>query len=133
MRLVVIPPKESGVEFDDDSGIELPLNYDGVFFFLRPFLLELESETGQRVDPQDTAHFPSRLLPAVARHVQRARDAAVAVGETFEQHVGRQILPEIKEEFRTVSRETLLATLDVLASSVSEAQRLDHDLWIVGC
>ena len=133
MRVVTLPPTVD-ISYDDESGIEIDaLDLGGIYFYLYPFFLSLQQETGELIDPQRIACFDAQRLPALARELGRAHEAAGKQGEVFEQHVGRQLSPQRKEIHEPVERSTLLATIETLSAAVARAQRLGHHVYFVGC
>ncbi len=120
INVFFIPPSQREPDYDHPDS-QLPLSFGGIYFFLYPYFVELQDETGQIIDPQLDADFPKESLSIVLNKLQKARRAAEQSPIKFSVHVGKQIKPVEKDLYEEVSREQLLVVIDLLLKLFQEA------------
>jgi hypothetical protein len=110
----------------------LSLDDDGYYWFLHPLFERLRTDTGQYIDLYGDAHFDGECRAALERVLAEARRLAGSQPEEWQVHVGTQLMPEHKELFQRVERETMLKLLDRWDNIVQRAKRLSRPVVCLG-
>ncbi len=97
------------------------INYGGVYFFLYPFILRLRDQTGELIDPQQSAFFAGPALDRLAIFLAESQALASAQPDTWEQRVAtRAGAGDVV--YQSTSRSDLLALLGILAAALELAR-----------
>jgi hypothetical protein len=110
----------------------LSLEDDGYYWFLHPLFERLQAETGQYIDLYGNASFVGKDLDALARVIEEANDLVEAKGESWDVHVGTQLLPSRKELYRAVQKGKFLQVLEQLEDIIARAQELKRPVVCFG-
>jgi hypothetical protein len=80
------------------------LDDDGYYWFLHPLFGRLQAETGQYIDLYGDASFVGESLAALERLLLEARTLIESQPDTWDVHVGTQILPKGRDLFKVEGR-----------------------------
>jgi hypothetical protein len=130
VKVFLAPPGDMELDSGHDPIASISLSEGGTYFYLH--LLRIRDETGQLIEDCGYAHFEAAQVDRALHHLTAAREAAHFKPESFEQHVGRKVIPVHQELYETVARSELLDTIDQLANAFRKAKDLGMDVYCVG-
>jgi len=110
----------------------LCLEDDALYWFLHPLFEQLQAETGQYIDLYGNASFANDKLDALKRMLAQARTQAESQPDTWEVHVGTQLLPVRREVWNSLTRETLLELIARWERVVARAEELRRPVVCFG-
>jgi hypothetical protein len=121
--LLIAPVRDA--DKPKESDIYAAVSYGGVFFFLYPEIQQLQDQTGELIDAQQSAFFIGPNLDLLEHFLVRARANAVAQPDHWQQRVGR-------DWHQPTSREQVLSFLERLESAIKDARRAKVGVLFLG-
>lgn len=116
----LIAPPQTEADYDHPDGI-LHIYHGGKYFFLYPYLLQIQDLTGQMISPQCDAVFTKEMMPIILNKLNEAKEAAEKSPVQFSVHVGKQLSPITKDLYEDVSRSELLEFIYTLMTVFEDA------------
>jgi hypothetical protein len=116
----------------DPGELSLWLEDDAAYWFLHPLFERLAAQTGQYIDRHGDATFAGRQFAALKGMLAGARRLAESRPDSWEVHVGTQVLPVRRELYKWLDRERLLKLLAEWERVVERAEQLGRPVVCFG-
>jgi hypothetical protein len=108
------------------------LEDDAPYWFLHPLFERLATQTGQYIDLYGDASFAGEQLTALREMLIEAQRLAESQPDSWQVHVGTQVLPLHQECFKRLDREVLLRLLATWERVVARAEELGRPVVCFG-
>jgi len=101
----------------------VPLEDNGVYWFLYPFFTHIYERTGEMIDLYGTARFAGDALSELDRALEDLMEAVIAQPDVWDQKVGTLIKPEKRTLYDRTAKSDVLKTINSIKSMTSEGIR----------